>query len=544
MLSDKIDHVGCSMLDLMRRHAKSWIMKLLLFLIIIVFALYFGSMRGRQQAEAIATINGKPIAYVEFQKAYQDLIEITRQQLKGELTDELIKTLNLKQHAFDNVIDRAVIIGKAEEMGLKVTDEEVRNSILSYPGFQRNGVFKEYLYQDLLRMNHMSPEEFEASHKKNIIVGKVRELLQDGVFVTDREIYELYQMRNEKINIQFVKLSAADIAKTIIPTEKDLETFLRQNGDKFRIPEQVQFKYLAFPAADAKATVAPSEVEIADYVGRYKESWLKNNTKLTDAAMKAMAVAELKQIRGMQGAAKKAKDAHDTIYQEENFDQFAAQNRYAVKKTDFFSLNKPPQEFAGITNFTQKLLDLQKNEISPVLSDTDGYYVFQLIEKKSSYIPPLKDVEPAVRTLYLAERSRQLAVEKARSMLERLKKGEAWQKSAIASGLAVSETGFFLPGETIPQIGTSQELSDSLLSLTANAPYPDAPFLIADSVYVIRFVARSSVNPADYEARKTNLKQGILRFKQDNEIRSWLEATKAAMIEDGRLKINKDLKDL
>ena len=40
-------------------------MKLLLFLIIIVFALYFGSMGGQQTAEAIATVDGKAISYVE-----------------------------------------------------------------------------------------------------------------------------------------------------------------------------------------------------------------------------------------------------------------------------------------------------------------------------------------------------------------------------------------------------------------------------------------------------------------------------------------------
>ena len=53
-----------------------------------------------------------------------------------------------------------------------------------------------------------------------------------------------------------------------------------------------------------------------------------------------------------------------------------------------------------------------------------------------------------------------------------------------------------------------------------------------------------NIDPADYEARKDNLKRGLLRFKQEDVIRSWLEANKAAMIKDGRLKISKDVKDL
>jgi peptidyl-prolyl cis-trans isomerase D len=519
-------------------------MKLLLFLIIVVFALYFGSLGGKQTAEAIATIDGKAIAYVEFQREYQDLLEVTRQRFKGMLTDELIKSLDLKQRALDNLIARAIIIHKAAELGIKVTDEEVRNSILSFRGFQRDGVFRESLYQDLLRMNHLTPEEFEASHKKNILVEKIRELLQNGVFVTDREVFDLYKIRNEKINIQFVNIQAGELVKSISPSPNDLAAFLKQNGDRFRIPEQIQLKYLSFSAADAAAAVNLSEAEITDYVDQQKDNWKQVNPKPTDAAMRSMAVAELKQIKGMQNASRKAKDAHDTIYQEENFSQFAAQNRYAVLATDFFPLNRPPREFANIPDFTKKLLDLRKNEISPVMSDGSGYYVFQLVEKKPSHIPLLKDIEPAVRTIYLAERSRQLAEDTAQSILTRLKKGEYWQKVCTEKGLKISETGLFVPGEPIPQIGASPEMSDSLLQLTANAPYPEKPFLVDGNAYILRFMARGGIDLADYEARKDNLKLGLLRFKQEDVIRSWLEANKAAMIKDGRLKLSKDVKEL
>ncbi|MBU0653121.1 MAG: SurA N-terminal domain-containing protein, partial [Proteobacteria bacterium] len=49
------------MLNIMRRHARNWLMKLILGIIIVVFVFYFGSMGGRQRAERIAIIDGKPI---------------------------------------------------------------------------------------------------------------------------------------------------------------------------------------------------------------------------------------------------------------------------------------------------------------------------------------------------------------------------------------------------------------------------------------------------------------------------------------------------
>jgi peptidyl-prolyl cis-trans isomerase D len=279
-------------------------------------------------------------------------------------------------------------------------------------------------------------------------------------------------------------------------------------------------------------------------VDQQKDNWEKSNPKLTDSAMRSMAVAELKKIKGMQNASRKAKDAHDTIYQEENFNQFAAQNRYTVLTTEFFPLNRPPREFSNISDFTKKLLDLQKNEISPVMSDENGYYVFQLVEKKPSHIPLLKDVEPRLKPIFIAVRAQRLAESTALAILNRLKKGEDWQKVCTDKGLKISETGLFVPGEPIPQIGASQEMSDSLLQLTTNAPYPEKPFLVEGNAYILRFMARGGIDLVDYEARKDNLKRGLLRFKQEDVIRSWLEANKAAMIKDGRLKLSKDVKDL
>ena len=39
--------------------------------------------------------------------------------------------------------------------------------------------------------------------------------------------------------------------KSITPTAKDMEAFLKQNSDRFRVPEQIQLRYLSFTAADA-----------------------------------------------------------------------------------------------------------------------------------------------------------------------------------------------------------------------------------------------------------------------------------------------------
>ncbi|MCE5281011.1 MAG: SurA N-terminal domain-containing protein, partial [Deltaproteobacteria bacterium] len=156
------------MLDLMRRHARNWMMKVILGIIILVFIFYFGSMGGKQVAERIALLDGKPIVYADFQREYHNLTELYRQRFGQGLTDEMLKTLNLKQRAYDYLINQAVILKKAEDLHIHVTEEEVRAAILAYPGFQYNGAFDQRLYDRNLRTLKMTAEEFEENQRKMI----------------------------------------------------------------------------------------------------------------------------------------------------------------------------------------------------------------------------------------------------------------------------------------------------------------------------------------------------------------------------------------
>jgi peptidyl-prolyl cis-trans isomerase D len=50
------------MLELMRKHAKNWLMKFLLGMIIVVFIFIFGTRTGKEKSETVAIVDGKEIA--------------------------------------------------------------------------------------------------------------------------------------------------------------------------------------------------------------------------------------------------------------------------------------------------------------------------------------------------------------------------------------------------------------------------------------------------------------------------------------------------
>jgi len=533
------------MLELMRKHARNWLVKILLGMVIVVFIFYFGSYSWRRQAEAIAVIDGKVIPYVEFQRKYQNLIDAYRQRLGSALTDDILKSLNIKQQAYDSIINQAIILQKAKELNIEVTEEEVKASILSNPAFQRAGVFDEKIYHQVLRHIKMAPSDFEDAQKTLLTTIKLEDILQNSVKVSDKEVFDLYRFQNEKINVYYLSLSANNYKEKILSRRVDLETYLKEHENDFRIPEQIQIKYLSFWGQHFVSSVKITDADALEYYNRNKDKFVKKGSKDSSfAELKDKIIAELKQSRSMNIAADEAKKAHDTIYQKENFDDYARQNGLKISSSSSFSAQNLPQEFRHIKDFPRIAFSLQMDEISSVFYDDKAYYVMKLIEKNPPYTPSLNEIEKEVRSKFLEAESTRLCKKDAESILDRLKKGEALQAISQEKGLKIDETGFFQPGSIIPKLGSSKELREALFQISEKNPYPDNVHNINGNFLIVKFKERDKADADDFEAKKVALKNLLLRMKKSELMQSWIESNKEAMKNDGRLKFTKDLKDI
>jgi len=529
------------MLRLMRKHAKAWFMQVVLGIIILVFIFYFGSMRGRKQAEAVAIVNNNAIGYMEFREEHQKLLDFYRQRYKGALTDAILKSLNLKQYALDNVINQAVILSKADEFKLGASDTEVRSAIASYPAFQKNGSFDINLYHRMLRYNRLSPEDFEARQKKIIKINKLEKLIRGGIKVSDKEVFDIYRLQNEKISLDFLKIPTQDFKVKIKPSDEDLKQYLKEHGGKFRIPRKVQVKYIAFLGKDFAKSTDISEQDIEDYYYYNKSEFIKSgNEAYPLSEVKDRIRTKLRLAKGMGVADRKAKRANDIIYQEENFEKYAKENKFEIRTTELFSIYNLPKELAQIQNIKKHIFDMKEGEITPLLSDDKGFYIIEIKAIKPSYIPSLAEAGNKVKKEYLNAERKKISKEKAGDVLNCLKKGTGFEKVAREKKLKVVNTGLFLPSPDVPIIGSSMELGQALFLLSEKTPYPDKAFYINGSYVIVRFKEREALDLKDMETEKDNLINTLLRVKKEEQFRLWLETTKADMVKEGTLKITAD----
>lgn len=533
------------MLDLMRKHARNWLVKTLIGMVIIVFVFYFGSIRGRDKAETIAILDNHVISYIELQREYNDLLALYRQRYGERLSDEVLKSLNVKQQAYNNLINKAVLLHKAKNLNIQVTDEEVRAFIMSNPSFHKGGAFDETLYQQILRYRKISPADFEANQRHLLTLMKLENTLQKAVKVSEKEIFDLYRMHNEKVKVLYISLPTKKCEVHITPDRTTLESYLKRHEHEFLVPEQVQVRYLTFSSGDYLSSIRISEEEITDYYERNKGQYRgKNGKVLPLPEVRKNIIAVLSHTKAMQKASAAAKEAHDTIYQTEDFEGYAKQKGLTIHSTGFFMFHNPPEELRQISNLPEVLSTLKQNETSPVLSDNKKYYLLKVTEKKPSHTPALREIEEKVRKKYVDEEAKRLCKEEAETLLARLKRGEPLHEVARERGIPVIETGFFSPFSPTPGLGPSQEVSEALVTLSERNPYPDHVFSLGDRYVIVKFKERGNVSTAEYEAKKGALKSALLKMKVNEYLLTWLEKNKEQMIKKGTLKILKEPKDL
>ncbi len=534
------------MLQFMRKHAQSWLIKVLLGLIIIVFVLYFGSSRWREPAESLVTIGDRVITFSEYRKEYQDLLEMYRQRLGENLTEEVVKSLNLKQQALDRVINQAVLIAKAEEMGIGVSDEEVRAMIAIQPAFQRDGVFDPKRYEQLLRYQKMSPEEFEALQKKSLMAAKVQDIFRQGVKVSEKEMQDLSRFQSERINLELFKLPARSCRGKVSSSRDELEKYYNDRKDDFRIPAKVQIKMLTFAAEEylRKAEVSDAEVRSAYEANKSRLPQVKGAAPSFDS-VKGRIADELRLMKAMGFAAEDAKKAHDTIYQEENFEAYAAKHGLRIQERGFFSAKDMPAELRQIRDVDNQLFGIRVGDITSVLSSPRAHYLIKIVAKKDASTPPFAEVKKDVEERWAATEAVKVCRQEAEAALAQLRKGEDFRKVAREKGAEVIETGLFSPGSEIPKAGSSQGLINAVFQLSAKSPYPSEVYTTDDGTAIIpRFKELKRVDDGSWEKQKGMMRVILLRAKETEAFQSWLKDVRETMEKDGKIKMSENVKKL
>src|SRR5688572_4944377 len=161
--------------------------------------------------ELIVHVDRDSITVVQFQRRYIAQVNAYRNAYSGQLNDQLLKQLGIDRQILNQLVDEEAMVAESRKQGLTVSDAEIRERILSLPGFQENGKFiGEQRYRTLLSMQNppMTTADFERSLRRALQIEKLRNALTGWMTVDDADVAAEYRRRNEKVKLDVVPVTA------------------------------------------------------------------------------------------------------------------------------------------------------------------------------------------------------------------------------------------------------------------------------------------------------------------------------------------------
>jgi len=453
--------LGCpAMLRFLRKYSASNSVKILYGVLALLFLVWGVGAVGGQRIDAVAKVHGQTISRRDLERATAVLQQRYQEIFRG---NALPASLDLRGRALDQLIDDALIRHEASRLGLVVTDDELVATITAMPELQENGRFSRDLLERVLRVQR-DRGEFEDGLRRNILHQRVQNLVTDGVQVSDGEIEDRYKVDHEQADLYFVRLPAADSAKTVTLSDADLEKYLADHADRYRVPARVRVRYVVYRPADFASQAEPSEADIAKY---YDEHLVDQFTEPEQVHARHILIRPASTTDDAKAAARK--QAEDLLAKVKAGGDFAALAKEHSQDPGSASKGGDLETFPRgqmVPEFDQAAFALQAGQVSDVVETPFGFHIIKVEEHHEAGTKPLDAVRPQIADTLRKERGLELARAQAEADRRQVVKGKSLAEAA--AGRKVEETPPFAVSEPVPGLGQAEEFNQAAFALGTN----------------------------------------------------------------------------
>lgn len=360
-------------------------------LAVAVFAMSFFGIEGYFSSH-IETFVAKVGKREVDQQQFQDTINRIRQQQRAQMGDQFDASLfdkpEFKQRVVDELVDQQLLLQANDDLGMRVSDQALRDAIASNPAFQVDGKFDSNMYRIELAGSGMTPEIYQNNVRTSLESSLLPDAVSGSTIVTSADVDRFLELKSQRRDIRYFVLPrpAPDDSQV---SDAQVQDYYKAHQADFMNPEQVSLKYIEVNGSDLKADTQP-----------------------TDEDLKKRYQSELARF----GLPEEREVSHILVNVPKN--ATPAQQKSALEKADKIAAEATPANFAklaqqdsddlgsklqggdlgwlqkGVTNaaFDAAMFSLQKGQISkPVLSD-EGYHIIYLRDVRSGQTKPFEQV--------------------------------------------------------------------------------------------------------------------------------------------------------
>jgi peptidyl-prolyl cis-trans isomerase D len=412
------------------------------------------------------------------------------------------------QQAEQSLVQRTIEKQAADRLHLQVSDADLLQEL-------KTGQFAPYLfpdgkfigedrYMDFIQSAFgWSVAKFESQLKEDMERQRLQVLITGGASVSDSAVREAYRKQGTKIKFDYAVISAADLKKTINPSDSDLQSFFKTNAAKYAtaVPETRKIQYVSFDASKLPGgKVSPTDSEVQAYYGAHQDQYktveqVKTRHILisskagadaaTDAAAKAKAQDVLKQLQSGGNFAALAKKFSEDPGSKDNGGELPLMPTSQLDKA-----------------YAQAAMALNPGQTSGLVKSAFGYHIIQTEQKQLAGVKPLAEVKESIVSA-LQQQKQGAAVQQYAAQLAAEAKTNGLDKTAAAHGLHLVTTDYLAQGATIAGLANGAELLKQAFATDKGAA--PAQVSTGDGYAVLSVIDVRSAHAPEFAAFKTQI---------------------------------------
>jgi len=456
---------------------KKIVLGAILVLVIVSMVIFlipgiYSGVTSTLQAGVLAQVGSEEVTSAEVQREARNL---GRQMFQRGFPESFLPFL--VQRAADSLILRKALSVEAARLGLRVTNDELRDELRNGPFapdlFPGGNFVGQERYQDFTQNFNLSVEQFEDLVKQDMLIRKLRALVEGGVAVADSEVQQEYRRENLKVKFDYAVLTPEEMTRQVGVTDAELKAYFEKNKDRYKdaIPEKRRARYVVIDTSKLEGETQVSRDELQRlYEQRREQMRVPEQVNVRHILIKTPAAGADGKVdaRAVEAARVKAEGILQQLRAGAKFEELA-------KKYSEDPGSAPDGGSLGwigrgrtVPEFEQAAFSLSPGQISELVKTTYGFHILRVDGKQAARVKPLEEVkdelEPQVAQQKAAKETESLA-----NALRAEARSGSLVKAAAHHGLQAVSSEFFTRADSLPGLGKAPEFMEAIFNAKPNS---------------------------------------------------------------------------
>jgi len=425
----------------------------------------------------VAKVAGTDITSQEVQRQARQMV---RQQFPRGGAQASMLLPYFASQAAQQLIQRQALIAEAEHLGLRATDEDVRDELqhgryaqVFFPGGNFIGQAQ---YEELLQQHDLTVPMFESDVKDEILIDKLRSLVTGGAMVSDADIRQKFEKENTKIKFDYAVLRKDDILKSLHPSDLELKAFYDRNKAAYNnsIPEKRKIKYVLIDTAKLQGQQQVSQQDLQKYYDQHRDEFrVPEQANVRQILIKTPLPGPDGKVdqKGIDDARKKADDVLKQLKAGAKFEDLAKKYSEDPSSKSGGSVGWIKRGGFPVPEVDKAAFSLPKGGTSDVINAGYAFVILRVDDKQDAHVKTLAEVKDQAEPIIKQQKAQQAADAEASGLLSQARTG-GLDKAASAKGMQALTTDFISREDSLPGIGTSPQFTEAVFNAAEKSP-PD-----------------------------------------------------------------------